>query len=278
MNPLRLASVPFVNAEPLTWGFTHGPYRGMFEISRVIPSRIPEMIRTGRLDIGLIPSIEYQRLDGVDMLPFLGIASKHRARSVFLASRVPVERVRRIALDENSRTSASLLKLLLAHRGLTGVVFREQAPSLKDMLEENDAALLIGDAALVSDTRGLYVLDLAAEWFGVTGLPFVFAVWAVRSDRLLPDGLRPFMESRSMGLANIPAIARAAADRLHLPAETIEEYLRVNIHYHLATDEVRALDLFFRQARELELVPRYRAPRFREAADKEPVRADARRT
>lgn len=277
MSQLRLASVPFVNAEPLTWGFTHGPYRGLFDVSRVIPTRIPEMIRSRQIDIGLIPSIEYQHLDGVEILPFLGIASKHRARSVFLASRVPLERVRRIALDENSRTSVALLKLLLAHRGLTHIEFREQAPSLQEMLEGNDAALLIGDAALTSDTRGLYVSDLAAEWFSVTGLPFVFAVWAVRSDLHLPDGLRPFMDSRSMGLANLPAIARGAAERLHLPAATIEEYLRVNIHYHLATDEVRALDLFFRQARELGLVPRHRPIRFREATDMEPAHAAGKR-
>ncbi|MEE9291643.1 MAG: MqnA/MqnD/SBP family protein, partial [Acidobacteriota bacterium] len=105
---------------------------------------------------------------------------------------------------------------------------------------------------------------------------FVFAVWAVRSDLRLPDGLRPFMESRSMGLANLPAIARGAAERLHLSPATIEEYLRVNIHYHLATDEVRALDLFFRQVRELGLAPRHRAIRFREAAEKDPVRATGR--
>ncbi len=276
MNQLRLASVPFVNAEPLTWGFTEGPYRGLFDVCRVVPSRIPEMIRAREIDIGLIPSIEYQHLDGIEILPFLGIASKHRARSVFLASRVPLERIRRVALDENSRTSAALLKLLLARRGLTGTAFREQSPSLNEMLEENDAALMIGDPALTSDTRGLYVLDLAAEWFDVTGLPFVFAVWAVRSDLRLPDGLRPFMESRSMGLANLPAIARGAAERLHLSPATIEEYLRVNIHYHLATDEVRALDLFFRQARELGLAPRHRAIRFRESAEKDPVRAAGR--
>ncbi len=101
MNRMRLASVPFVNAEPLTWGFTQGPYRGLFDVTSVIPSRIPDLLREGRIDIGLIPSIEHQRLDDVELLPFLGIASKRRARSVYLASRIPLRQVRRIALDES---------------------------------------------------------------------------------------------------------------------------------------------------------------------------------
>ncbi len=278
MDLLRLASVPFVNAEPLTWGFTSGPFRGLFEVSHVIPSRIPGLIRSERIDVGLIPSIEYQRLDGVELLPFLGIASKHRARSVYLASRVPLERVARIALDESSSTSVALLKILLARRGVARVTFSERAPSLKEMLAENDAALLIGDAALASDTRGLYVHDLAAEWFALTGLPFVFALWAVRAGVILPDGIRPFMESRSMGLANVPAIARSAAERLRLPAAAIEEYLRVNIHYHLGTDEVRSLDLFHREARELGLVREHRPPRFRDASEREPAPAGGNRS
>ncbi len=274
MNRLRLASVPFVNAEPLSWGFTHGPFRGLFDVTSVLPSRIPDLLRSGRVDAGLIPSIEYQRLDNVELVPYVGVGAKRRARSVYLASRVPFDRVRRVALDEGSRTSAALLRVLLAHRGIRDIDLGEHAPSLKDMLLDNDAALLIGDSALTSDTHGLHVYDLAAEWFSMTGLPFVFAVWAVRAGVHPPDGARPFMESRRMGIANIPSIARSASARLHLPAGTIEEYLRVNIHYHLATEEMRALDLFFRQARELGLVEHHRPLRFLETTDREPTRVE----
>ena len=273
MTRLKLASVQYVNADPLTWGFRRGPFRDTFEVLQVPPSRIPDLLAAGRADAGLIPSIEYQRLDDVALLPYLCIASKRRARSVYLASRVPLDRVRRVALDENSRTSAALLRLVLEHRDLRDVAFVERAPTLREMLRDNDAALLIGDVALTADTTGLHVLDLAAAWHEITGLPFVFALWAVRRGVVLPDGVRPFLESRQIGAANLPLIAREAAARLRLPAASIEEYLRVNIHYHLGSEEARGLDLFYRQASESGLVPGRRAIQFAAPADLEPAQA-----
>jgi chorismate dehydratase len=273
MDVLHLASVPYVNAEPLTWGFRRGPYREAFRVSEVPPSRIPGLLRAREVDVGLIPSIEYQRLDGVELLPYLCVASKRRVRSVVLVSRGPFEEIRSVALDPASRSSAALLLILMAHRGRRDVAYAEQAPPLKEMLRGHDAAMLIGDAALTADTSGLVVTDLAAEWHAMTGLPFVFALWAVRRGVALPDGPRPFLESRRMGVASIPAIAAAAGARLCLPARTIEEYLRVNIHYHLGTEESRALELFFRQAHELGLIPGRRPLAFHEPLDREPARA-----
>lgn len=274
MHALRLATVPYVNAEPLVWGFRKGPYRAGATLLDVPPAVIPDLLRTGEVDLGLIPSIEYQRVPGLEMLPHLCIASKRRARSVYLASRVPIERVRRVALDRNSRTSVALLKVLLAWRAQGEVEYTEHAPSLKQMLRDNDAALLIGDSALTSETTGLEVMDLAAEWFAATGLPFVFAIWAIRPGAALPDGVRPFLESRRMGLANIASIAREAGVRLGLPAETLEEYLRVNLHYHLASEEARALDLFYRQAHEAGVLSSIPRPvSVHEPLDREPARA-----
>ena len=272
MDRPRLATVPFINAEPLTWGFTSGPFRGLFDLQKIAPSRIPDLMRSGEIDVGLIPSIEYQRLDGVEVIPYLCVASKRRVRSVYLASRTPLEKVRRIAVDANSRTSVALLRIILAHRGIRDVVTTERTPPLDVMLRDHDAALLIGDAALTARTEGLEVRDLAAEWFSITGLPFVFAFWAVRADRALPDGIRPFLESRTMGIAKIPLIAREAGARLRIDPGVVEEYLRVDIHYHMASEENRSLDLFYRQARELDLIPAHRPLEIREPAGRETVR------
>jgi chorismate dehydratase len=273
VSPLRLLSVPYLNAEPLIWGFRHGPFRALASIREVPPSRIPDLLRSGEGDVGLIPSIEYQRGDGLELLPHLGIASKTRARSVLLVSRVPLEEIRSVALDDHSRTSAALLAILLRHRGLHEVAYRERPPLLGEMLRDHDAALLIGNAALTADVRGLRVLDLAAEWFAITRLPFVFAVWAARAGVVLPDGVRPFLESRQMGMANIPAIAREAAPRLGLAPGAIEEYLRVNLHYHLGSEEIRALEVFFGRACEAGLTPGRRPLQFREPWEREPARA-----
>ncbi|HEU4401703.1 MAG TPA: menaquinone biosynthesis protein [Candidatus Polarisedimenticolia bacterium] len=273
MTDLKLATVPFVNAEPLLWGFRRGPYHDLFEVTSIAPSQIPGLLRAGQADVGLIPSIEYQRLPGVEILPDLCIASRQQARSVLLVSRLPLDGVRRVALDSNSRTSAALLRILLAHRGRPEIEYAERAPSLREMLRDNDAALLIGDGALTADTGGLLVIDLAAEWFAITGLPFVFALWAVRAGTTLPDGVGPFLESRRLGIAEIPTIARQAATRLGIAAESIESYLRSNIHFHLGTEEARGLDLFFRQSRELGLIDTIRPIQIHQPTRREPAPA-----
>jgi len=275
MEDLRIASVPFVNARPLTWGFTRGPYRGIFRIEHVSPSRIPDLLRHGKADVGLIPSIEYLGLPGADLLAQICIASKRRVRSVFLASRGPLREIRSVAVDQNSRTSVALLKIILSHKGVRDVTFHDQAPSLREMLREHDAALLIGDAALAAETAGLVVHDLAAEWFALTGLPFVFALWAVRPGVVLPDGVRPFLESRRMGMSHVGEIALQAAQELRIPAESIESYLKTNIHFYLGSEEHRGLALFFRQAQQLGLAPGRRPIHFREPFDWERVPAPA---
>ncbi|HEX9428233.1 MAG TPA: menaquinone biosynthesis protein [Candidatus Polarisedimenticolia bacterium] len=273
MHHMRLATVPFVNALPLLWGFRRGPYRDIASIEEIPPSGIPARLRAGTIDLGLVPVIEVQRWSELEILPHLCIAAKRRARSVLLVSRVPVDRIRSVALDENSRTSAALLRILLEHRGVRGVVYHEAAPSLRAMLRDHDAALLIGDPALRADTAGLEVLDLGGEWHAATGLPFVFAVWAIRPGATLTDGLRPFLDSRQMGLANIATIARESAERIGSTPGAIEEYLRVNLHYHLGSEESRGLDLFFRQAHELGLIPGLRRALFHETGEREPARA-----
>ena len=255
LSRIRIASVPYINAEPLTWGLMHGPYREMFQVDRVPPAGIPDLLRSGQVDVGLIPVIELWRQEGLEILPRIGIASKRRARSVFLASKGPLEAIRHVALDEGSRTSAALLRILLARRGLHGITFTPAAPSLRDMLQGSDAALLIGDPALTADTRGLQVLDLASEWFAMTGLPFVFAVWARRTEVHLPDGIRPFLDSRRMGVDAIARIAVTAAAKLQLDPGSVEEYLRVNIHYFLGSEEDQALQLFHGHAIDQGLVP-----------------------
>lgn len=262
MTPLRVASVHYLNADPLTWGFEHGSARRSVQLSKHAPSRIPDLLRSGEVDVGLIPSIEYQRVDGLEILPGMGVGSSGRARSVLLVSSRPMESMRSVALDGSSRTSAALLRIVLAHRGISDITCSERPPALGDMLVDNDAALIIGDPALTCDTTGLRVWDLGAEWNTITGLPFVFAVWAKQTDTVLPGGAGPFAASLEEGLAHIDEIAAAMATPLRLPVEALQEYLRIDLHYDLGERETQAMALFFRQARELGLVPGHRPIRF----------------
>lgn len=254
MSALRIASVNFLNARPLVRGFRLSPRPDRYSLSECVPAVCAQRLAAGEADVALIPSIEYQRIPGLRVLPGMAIASRRRARSVLLISRVAAPEIRRVALDTSSRTSAALARIWLDRRARNPVEYREAAPRFPAMMEDFDAALLIGDAALRADTRDFRVYDLAEQWFEMTGLPFVFAFWAVRPGVRLPEGIHPFVASRKLGLESIPSIAREESAKLDLPEPMLEAYLRENIHYDLGAEEIRALWLFFRLAREAGMV------------------------
>jgi len=262
MTPLRLATVPYVNAAPLLWGFRQGSLRDRCTIVAEPPARIPDLLLEGKVDAGLVPIIAAPALAraGIALLPSLGVASRRMARSVFVASRRPIETIATVALDRSSRTSQALARIVLAERVPRPIRYTEAAPSLDDMLRHHDAALLIGDAALLADTRGLEVLDLAGAWRAMTGLPFVFAAWAVRPGRAAAEAPPLFEQSLAEGLEQADAIAAECAATLGLPAGLVIEYLRDNIHYRLGPEEERAAALFLARARDLGIVAGDLAP------------------
>ena len=256
MPPLRIGTVDYLNARPLARGFTHSPERAGYALRAATPAVCAEWLRDGEVDVALIPSIEYQRLPQLRVLPGMAVASHRRARSVLLISRVAAAEIRSVALDASSRTSAALARILLDQRSRHRVEYRIAQPRLPAMLEANDAALLIGDAALRADTREYRVYDLAEEWFAMTGLPFVFAFWAVRPGAVLAtEDTAAFLASKRLGLLSTAAIAGEESSRLGLPAPFLESYLRENIHYELGDAECRSLYLFYRMARESGQIP-----------------------
>jgi len=148
VKKLRISIVQYLNTAPLVRGFTHGPLQGKYDLSFTVPSQCAEELRAGAADIAIIPAIEYQRIDGLTILPNLSIASKGRVRSLLLVSKVPIRQARSIALDSSSRSTQALTKILCAHHWKISPAFREAQPDLSAMLQDADAALLIGDPAL----------------------------------------------------------------------------------------------------------------------------------
>ncbi len=255
MSVIRIASTSYLNALPLSWGFTNGPFREMYDISFHNPADCADLLERGKTDVALIPSIEYQRIAGIRILPGIAVASKGRVNSVILVSKVRFEAISSVAVDQASRTAVTLLRILLRERGFHQPRFTSMPADLNRMLLDHDAALIIGDAALRAATGDLQVFDLAWEWRALTGLPFVFAFWAARPGSRMLEEHRPFLASRRIGLAAIDQIARAHAEGSGLRPAEIAKYLRVNIHYYLGSQEQQSLELFFRKARENSLIP-----------------------
>src|SRR5579883_1185385 len=262
----KISIVKYLNAVPLAWGILEGAQKEAFDPTLSTPAECAEQLGRGGVDIGLIPSIEFQRIKGCKIVPGPAVASPYNVRSVILVSELPLWKVKTVACDNGSRTSVALTKIIFSEFYHTHPDFRPAEPNLADMLAQNDAALLIGDNALKFMEKNerpdaerqkallrhgaepLEVFDLAERWRFLTGLPFVFAFWAVRDgfrDESIVDTLK---QSRDFGVAHIPDIAVRYSETLQIKKEFVQEYLETNVHYYMDEVCVQALDLFYEKA------------------------------
>jgi chorismate dehydratase len=290
MDKLRISIVEFLNTAPLVWGFTDGPLEGKYDLSFAVPSQCAEDLRAGRVDVGIIPAIEYQRMDDVVALPGMGVASKDEVRSILVISKVPIERVRSLMLDTNSRSSVGLVRLLCARQWKISPQFIDAAPDPDAMLARADAALIIGDPALrlrikldefegkspqggvccagdfdeelINGVETLFVYDVAQQWREMTGRPCVLAIWVARRGRVTPEIVADFQASREYGLARIGEIAEGAALKLELPPRALEKYLTVNIDFSLDQENLAGLELYYRECAREGLIPRVKPLEF----------------
>jgi chorismate dehydratase len=243
---LRISLVHYLNAAPLGWYFMHGPRRSDFQVLPSSPAACAAQLAAGEADVGLIPSVEYQRIPGIRVIPGVSISATDRVRSVLLVRPRGQAAIRSVALDTSSRTSIVLLKLLLQHRLHILPEFVPHEPGIEAMLRKCDAALIIGDAALRCMPEDYEILDLAAAWHAWQELPFVFAFWACRSEVRQTEGLsRVLQEARDWGVARIDEIAGEYARRLDLPAAFLEEYLRTNLDHTMGPDHLAGLNRFY---------------------------------
>jgi chorismate dehydratase len=263
MTPLRVSAISYLNTVPLMWNFEHGSEREElrqdFEIDYTIPSRCAQMLAEGSADIGIIPVAAYTGIENLLILPDIAIASDDAVRSILLVSKLPLEQIRTVALDSSSRSSAALIQVLFANYWKQEARFVSAEPQLDSMLRSNDAALLIGDPALKVDRSRYVTWDLAHEWRTFTGRPFVFAFWAVRGGAASDDELayvaEVFRASRDAGLVHLAEIAAEWSRKLELSPEFITSYLAENIQYSLRSENIAGMELFFRLAAELKVLP-----------------------
>jgi chorismate dehydratase len=237
----------------------HGEQRGLFDLSFAIPAECADRLASGLADIGIVPAVELNR-QKLEIIRGAGIACHGPVRSILLISKVPYSEIRRLAADSTSRTSVALSRVILARKYGVEPEVRPHAPHLPSMLENADAALIIGDAALVLDPENLpfHVLDLGAEWVQMTGLPMVFAVWAARAEFPTQDPV-PFMESMRFGRTRIDDIARSEHAKVGVSEELARSYLKDNIVFELGDREYSGLKTFLQYVSELG-VPRQGRP------------------
>jgi chorismate dehydratase len=271
---LRVAAIGFLNPAPLMWNFEHPPLNEAlslrYKIDWMLPSECADQLASGRSDIGLVPIASLATTPGLRILPGCTIASKGKVRSLLLVRRAAQElsRLRSVAADRASRTTVAYARILLHRWGNPDVPFVPMPADLDTMLERADAAIVIGDPALMAleeranrfERTGeeLVYHDLAEEWHALTGLPFVSAVWGAAHGGILQENInKDFIRSRDHGLANIDALAAEWAHRIPLTEQTIHSYLTTNIHYVLDEECIEGMTGFFRMAAEAGVLSRY---------------------
>jgi len=260
---LRVGAVQYLNTRPLVHGLAGDDVRLDYDL----PSRLADRLSAGDLDVALIPSIELFRGAAKTIVSDACIGCRGPVMSVKLFLRTQPARVTTLAVDEGSRTSATLARILLAerHAAVPTVETLPIGAGLEDTAA--DAVLLIGDRALgpaggACGAGGSFQLvwDLGDEWVRWTGLPFVFAVWAAR-DGVDATALAPRLSAaRDAGRAHLASIAAAEAAAHGLTVPQCLTYLRDNLHYDLGPAEWQALELFREHAARLSLATRLSPP------------------
>lgn len=251
------------------WDFEHEPLASElsehYQLRYMHPALCADELLAGRADLGLIPIAALT--PELAVVPGCTIASLDRVRSIQLIVKAPhtLETVRTVAADNASRSSRAYAEILFRSFLRTEPGFVTAPADPFAMLGQADAALLIGDPALLALESRTQIeeavgpcqwFDLAHEWRTRTGLPWVAAVWAARPEAIAESGLTPaqltehLIASRDHGLAHIDALVQEWAPRIPIPPATIHHYLSANIHYILTPECIRTIDLFRRYAAE----------------------------
>lgn len=256
----RVGHIQFLNCLPLYWGLARTGNLLDLELTKDTPEKLSAQLVRGDLDIGPITLVEYLRnADDLVVLPDIAVGSDGPVMSCVIVSQVPLERLdgQRVALGSTSRTSVRLAQLLLEERDGVRPEYFTCPPDLGLMMQEAQAAVLIGDAALRASLHdaprlGLHVHDLGRMWKEWTGLPFVFAVWAARRDYLarepesVGDVHRSFLASRDLSLEEVAKVAEQAARWEAFDAALLERYF-TTLDFSLGAGQLAGIAEFARR-------------------------------
>lgn len=260
MNKIRLGQIDYINCLPVYYAIENGHVPVAVKMVKGPPTKLNQMFIEGHLDITPISSIEYARHSDITIiLPNLSIGADGDVESILLFSKVPVTELDglEVCLPSSSATSVALLKILFEHYYQIQVKYSVQKPDLRQMLKKFDAALLIGDDAMLARAgnlnwgrKSLFVTDVGRAWKEFTGLQMVYALWVIHKNFVEdhPEDIEAihnaFIEAKKYGFANVPALVARAAERTSLPLKVLQDYFKT-IQYDFGEAEQKAILTYY---------------------------------
>jgi chorismate dehydratase len=245
--PLRVASVSYLNSKPLIYGLDRIP--GV-ELTLEVPARLINGLHNGESDVALLPTIDYQRHDSLMIVPSGGIGCDGPTLTVRLFGKRPIDQTAVVACDPDSHTSVALARIIFAeHFGIH--------PEFADLARApGETRLLIGDKVVCEEPVGFdYQLDLGAAWKEMTGMPFVFAVWAARASSALGELPSQLEQAKRNGLAHMDDLVRQYAVPRGWPPDLAHQYMTQYLKYDIGDAQLRAIEHFHALAARHGLIP-----------------------
>lgn len=244
----RLGTIPYLNGKPLTYGLD---FESKVELVVDVPSRLADMLREHEIAAGLVSSVACFMNPNLQIVPQISISCRGIAESVKIFYKNKIEKARKVALDTSSLTSVLLAKVILRERYNLTPQFIPMRPQVDEMLSVCDAAVVIGDTTMKVPPGRWAEIDLGSEWFSLTRLPFVFAVWAVNPEMASSELTKILQRAKQNGLDALSTIAESESRRLGLSYEKCYHYLSEIMDYNLTKEHLEALEVFQGKIRQL---------------------------
>ncbi len=237
---IKVGAVSYLNTKPLLYGLEHGPIKDEIELMLDYPARLVDMLKTGAIDIGLVPVGALPELGEYHIVSEYCIGTEGEVASVAVFSQVPMEEIETVILDYQSRTSVKLCKLLFEKHWKQSVKFIDaKDEKYIEEIKGTTAGLIIGDRALAFRGKSNYIYDLGLGWKEMTGLPFVFAVW-VSNKKMQHDFNVVFNNANKIGIESINKIPT----RLNFTDYNLDVYFKKNISYSFNSQKHQGMNLF----------------------------------
>jgi len=242
MPKVKISVVSYLNSKPFIYGIENSSLMHEIDLQKDIPSVCAQKLLEGKVDIGLVPVAVIPDLKEHYIISDYCIGAVGKVASVCLYSNVPLNEIKTVLLDYQSRTSVTLVKVLAVELWNIRPEWKQADEYFENKIENNTAAVIIGDRTFGLENTYAYRYDLAEEWQKLTGLPFVFACW-VANKKPNPDFILKFNDALKMGMDAIPNISQSLQNAKKYQIN-VENYLKQNISYALDEPKNKALALF----------------------------------